>query len=72
MYVGGQAHQLTTKSVIHLKSKIHNVLDIKLIIFKLWVFTNFNTVSPVLVLVFDFEEFPEGVHVCYVVIREAS
>jgi hypothetical protein len=35
-------------------SKIHNVLDIKLIFLKLGIFTNFNTVFPVLVLVFDF------------------
>jgi hypothetical protein len=35
--------------------------DIKLIFLKLWIFTNFNTVFPVLVLVFDFEEFSEGV-----------
>jgi hypothetical protein len=39
--------------------KIHNVLDIKLIFLKLWIFTNFNTVFPDLVLVFDFEEFSE-------------
>jgi hypothetical protein len=42
-------------------SKIHNILDIKLIFLKLWIFTNFNTVFPVLVLVFDFEEFSEEV-----------
>jgi hypothetical protein len=47
-------------------SKIHNVLDIKLIFLKLWIFTNFNTVFPVLVLVFVFEEFSEEVlHRCY-------
>jgi hypothetical protein len=33
----------------------------KPIFLKLWVFTNFNMVFPVLVLVFDFEEFSEGV-----------
>jgi hypothetical protein len=42
-------------------SKIHNILDIKLIFLKLWIFTNFNTVFPVVVLVFDFEEFSEEV-----------
>ena len=31
------------------------------IFFKIWIFTNFNMVFPVLVLVFDFEEFSEGV-----------
>jgi hypothetical protein len=36
-------------------SKIHNVLDIKPISLKLWIFTNFNTVFifPVVLLVFD-------------------
>jgi Na+/glutamate symporter len=34
-------------------TKIQNVLDIKLIFLKLWIFTNFNTVFPVLVLVFE-------------------
>jgi hypothetical protein len=42
-------------------SKIHNVLDIKLIFLKLWIFTNLNTAFPDLVLVCDFEEFSEGV-----------
>jgi hypothetical protein len=42
-------------------SKIHNVLDVKGIFLKLWIFTNLNTVFPVLVLVFDFKEFSEGV-----------
>jgi hypothetical protein len=58
MYVGGQAKHFLVKFPI---SKIHNVLDIKLIFLKLWVFTNFNTVFPVLVLVSDFEEFLEMV-----------
>jgi hypothetical protein len=41
---------------------IHNVLDIKLIFLKHWIFTNLNTAFPVLVLVCDFErEFSEGV-----------
>jgi hypothetical protein len=54
MYVGGQALILN-----------HNVLDIKLIFFKLWIFTNLNTAFPLLVLVCDFEEFSEGVsHLC--------
>jgi hypothetical protein len=38
-----------------------NVHDIKLIFLKLWIFANFNTVFPVLVLVFVFEEFSEEV-----------
>jgi hypothetical protein len=42
-------------------SKIHNILDIKMIFLKLWILTNLNMVFPVLVLVFDFEEFSEGV-----------
>jgi hypothetical protein len=33
----------------------------KLIFLKLRIFTNFNTVFPVVVLVFDFEEFSEEV-----------
>jgi hypothetical protein len=40
-------------------SKIHNVPDIKLIFLKLWIFTNCDTVFPVVVSVFDFEEFSE-------------
>jgi hypothetical protein len=42
-------------------SKIHNILVIRLIFLKLWITTNFNTVFLVVVLVFDFEEFSEGV-----------
>jgi hypothetical protein len=38
-------------------SKIHNVLEIKLIFLKLRIFTNFNTAFSV----FVFEEFSEGV-----------
>jgi hypothetical protein len=39
----------------------HNILDIKLIFLKLWIFTDLNTVFPVIVFVFDFEGFSEGV-----------
>jgi hypothetical protein len=53
---------MTEKTVLKLEiSKIHNVLDIKLIFLALGIFTNFNTVFPGLVLVFDFKEFSEGV-----------
>jgi hypothetical protein len=61
MYVGGQALPILPIHFQFRISKIHNVLDIKLIFLKLWIFTNFNTAFPVLVLVFDFEEFSEGV-----------
>jgi hypothetical protein len=37
---------------------------IDLIFLKFWIFTNFNTVSPFLVLVFDFDEFVVCVKVC--------
>jgi hypothetical protein len=42
-------------------SKIHNFLDVKGMFLKLWIFTNFNMVFPVLVLVFNFKEFSEWV-----------
>jgi hypothetical protein len=38
---------------------------ISTIFLKLWIFTNRNTVFPVVVLVFDFNEFPEGVLVTW-------
>jgi hypothetical protein len=60
MYVGGQALSTNIHFFVKFRiSKIHDVLDIKLIFLKLWIFTNFNTVFPV--IVFDFEEFSEGV-----------
>jgi hypothetical protein len=62
MYVGGQ--RLPTNIHFHVKFRIQkfitSILDIKLIFLKLCFFTNFNTVFPVIVLVFDFEEFSEG------------
>jgi hypothetical protein len=62
MYVGEQALPSDIHFLVKFRIwKIHNVLDIKLIFLKLWIFTNFNTVFPVVVLVFDFEEFSEGV-----------
>jgi hypothetical protein len=62
MYVGGQALPTNIHFLVKFRiSNIHNVLDIKLIFLKLWIFTNFYTVFPVLVLVFDFEEFSEEV-----------
>jgi hypothetical protein len=53
------AHQHTFPCKIS-KFKVHNVLDIKPIFLKLWIFTNFKTVFPVVVSVFDFDEFSEG------------
>jgi hypothetical protein len=53
MYVGGA-------NVKFRNLKIHNVLDFTLIFLKLWIFTNLNMVFPVVVLVFDFDEFSEG------------
>jgi hypothetical protein len=44
MYVGGQVAYFINNKPIFLKLRI---------------FANFNTVSPVMVLVFDFEEFSE-------------
>jgi hypothetical protein len=41
--------------------KIHNAFDITPIFLKLWIFTNLNRVFPVVVLVFGFDEFSEGV-----------
>jgi hypothetical protein len=41
--------------------KIHNALDITPIFHKLWIFTNLNVVFPIVVLVFDFDDFLEGV-----------
>jgi hypothetical protein len=62
MYVGGQALPTNIHFLVKLQIlKIHNVLNIKLIFLKLWIFTNFNTVFLVLVLVFDFEEFSQEV-----------
>jgi hypothetical protein len=42
-------------------STISYFINIKLIFFKLWIFTNRNMVFLVVVLVFDFNEFSEGV-----------
>jgi hypothetical protein len=42
MYVGGHLKNLIT-------SKIHNVLDIEPIFLKVWIFTNFNRLLPVVV-----------------------
>jgi hypothetical protein len=62
MYVGLQGLPTNINFLVKFRiSKIQNVLDIKLTFLKLWSFTNFNTVFPVLVLVFDFEEFSEEV-----------
>jgi hypothetical protein len=54
MYVGGQS----LPSPI---SKTSYFMNNKPIFLKLRIFTNFNTVFPVVVLVFDFEEFSEEV-----------
>jgi hypothetical protein len=43
------------------KLKIHSALDIIPMFLKLWIFTNVNMVFPVIVLVFDFDEFSEAV-----------
>jgi hypothetical protein len=43
------------------KLKMYNTLDITMIFLKLWIFTNLNMVFPVVKLVFDFDEFSEGV-----------
>jgi hypothetical protein len=62
MYVGGQALPTNIHFFVTFRiSEIHNVLDVKVIFLKLWIFTNLNTVFPVLVLVFDFKEFSEWV-----------
>jgi hypothetical protein len=62
MYVGGQTLPTNIHFFVKFRiSKIHNVLDAKGIFLKLWIFTNFNMVFPVLVLVFDFKEFSVGV-----------
>jgi hypothetical protein len=54
MYVGWRALPTNIHFLVKFRiSKIHNVIDIKLIFIKLWIFTNFNTV---LVLIFDFED----------------
>jgi hypothetical protein len=42
-------------------SKINIFFGITLITLKLWIFTNFNMVFSVVLLVFDFEKFLEGV-----------
>jgi hypothetical protein len=53
MYVGGQTFR---------NLKIHNALEITAIFLKLCIFNNLNMVFPVVVLVFDFNEFySEGV-----------
>jgi hypothetical protein len=45
MYVGGQALPTNIYFLVKFRiSKIYNVLDIKLIFLKLWIFNNFNTV----------------------------
>jgi sodium-coupled neutral amino acid transporter 9 len=55
MYVGGQRLPTSIHFLVKFRSsKIHNVFDIKPISFNLWIFTNFNTVFPVVVLVFWF------------------
>jgi hypothetical protein len=41
--------------------KTHNALNINSIFLNLWIFTNLNMVFPVVVLVFDFDVFSEGV-----------
>jgi hypothetical protein len=62
MYVGGQALPTNIHFFVKFRiSKIHNVLDVKGIFLKLWIFTNFYMVFPVVLLVFDFDEFLEGV-----------
>jgi hypothetical protein len=54
MYVGGQHVQFRN-------SKSSCFINIKPIFLKLWIFTNFSMVFPVVVLVFDFNESSEGV-----------
>jgi hypothetical protein len=62
MYVGGQALPTNIHLLVKFRiSKNHKVPDIKLIFLKLCFFSNSNTVFPVVVLVFDFEEFSEEV-----------
>jgi hypothetical protein len=46
IYVGGNITHFLVK---FRNSKIHNVFDIKLIFLKLWIFTNLNTLFPVVV-----------------------
>jgi hypothetical protein len=53
MYVGRQ--------ILSVKFRNSYFIDIKLNFLKLWIFTNFNKVFPVVLLVFDFDEFSEGV-----------
>jgi hypothetical protein len=45
----------------NIHSKISYFINIKLIVSKLWIFTNLNMVFPVVVLVFDLNESSEGV-----------
>jgi hypothetical protein len=54
MYIGGQMLK-------NLTPKIHNILNIKPISLELWFFTNFNMGFPVILFVFDLDEFSEGV-----------
>jgi hypothetical protein len=52
MYVGGQCRNY--------RQNISYFLNNKLIFLDFWIFTNFNMVFPVIVLVFDYDEFSEG------------
>jgi hypothetical protein len=61
--MGGQTLPTNTHFFVKFRNlKIHNTLDITPIFLKLWIFTNLNMVFPVVaLLVFDFDEFLEGV-----------